>query len=99
MSITQGVTQHTTMTEKNVDTPHTVAELRDWLMVESRDSVSLVNLLISLPAGWESKKDMGSDPTLLRSPECIALEAAKAPLAIVKDLKPKKHREDMASSE
>ena len=50
MSITQGVTQHTTMTEKNVDTPHTVAELRDWLMVESRDSVSLVNLLISLPS-------------------------------------------------
>ena len=60
MSITQGVTQHTTMTEKNVDTPHTVAELRDWLMVESRDSVSLVNLLISLPAGWESKKTWGA---------------------------------------
>ena len=99
MKSTSGVTQQTTSMANRVDTRHTVAELRDWVMVESRDSVSRVNLLISLPEGCESKKDIGREDTLFSRLECIAFEAAKDPFAMQKDLRPRKQIEVAASRE
>jgi hypothetical protein len=84
---------------KSVETEHTVAELSDWLMVESSDSVSLVKRLIRRPEGCESKKDMGREETLFSSLLCMALEAAKEPLAMVKALPPSRQMDTAAKRE